>query len=186
MSLIEPLLLGLVLSADSFSASIAMGLKPHKLSDAFKFASLSGSAELIAVFAGAMAGEKMVAQFGSSDHWIAFVLLVAVAVHMLYEGFIEWKSKKTNSQPAKFHGFFKLAIVSIATSLDALAVGVGLGVSNKPLWPYLISTGGWAFVSTLVGMGIANKIPQRLSALFNVIGAMILLIIAVQIITDRL
>ncbi|KTC83054.1 manganese efflux pump MntP family protein [Legionella cincinnatiensis] len=180
MSFFEPIILGLVLSADSFSAAIAMGLKPHTLRDSFKFAFLSGGAEFIATFIGAITGEKVISQFSSIDHWIAFLLLLAVSIHMLYEGFVEWKNRNSTIQGVKFHGLIKLLSVAIATSLDALAVGVSLGVSNKPLWPYLISIGGWAFASTIMGMGIAKKIPQRLSAVFNIIGACILLILAVE------
>ncbi|RUQ84460.1 manganese efflux pump MntP [Legionella septentrionalis] len=180
MSIVEPILLGLVLSADSFSAAIAMGLKPHKTRDAFKFAALSGGAELIATFVGAITGGKIISQFSSIDHWIAFLLLLMVSLHMVYEGFIEWKNRHSDIPTIKFHGFIKLLIVAVATSLDALAVGVSLGISNKPLWPYLISIGGWAFASTIVGMRIANKIPKRLSAIFNLIGACIIFILAVE------
>lgn len=182
MNIFEPIILGLVLSADSFSAAVAMGLKPHKLSDAFKFASLSGGAELIATLIGAVMGEKIISQFGGIDHWIAFLLLSAVAMHMLYEGFIEWKNRHRKLQIVKFHSLIKLLIVSFATSLDALAVGVSLGVSNKPLWPYLISIGAWAFTSTIVGMGIANKIPKRFSVVFNLIGASVLFILAIEMV----
>src|SRR4051794_38946955 len=98
MNIFEPIILGLALSADSFSAAIVMGLKPHQLRDSLKFASLSGGAELIATFIGAVAGEKIISQFSSIDHWIAFLLLLAVAIHMLYENFIEWRNR---NQPIK-------------------------------------------------------------------------------------
>ncbi len=179
MSIFEPIVLGLVLSADSFSAALAMGLKPHRFSDAFKFASLSGGAELIATFIGAWAGEKIISQFSSIAPWIAFLLLFAVAMHMLYEGFIEWKNRNRSIDVAKFHGFIKLLIVAVATSLDALAIGVSIGVSNKPLYLYLISIGGCAFATTIIGMGIAKRIPKRLSVIFNVIGAFILFVLAI-------
>lgn len=102
---------------------------------------------------------------------------------MLYEGFIEWKDRdKGNPAAVKFHGFFKLLIVAFATSLDALAVGVSLGVSNKPLAPFLVSICAWAFIMTLVGMSIAKQAPERLSAVFNIFGAVILFIIAFEVI----
>lgn len=180
MNFFEPIILGIVLSADSFSASIAMGVKPHKSSDVLKFAALSGGAELIATFAGALAGEKVISQFGQYDHWIAFFLLFAVSIHMLYEGFTEWKQRHHVSQDVTFHGFIKLICVSIATSMDALAVGVSLGISDKPLWPYLVSIGAWAFILTIVGMGIAKRLPKRLAPVFNIVGATIILIIALE------
>ncbi|KTD06534.1 putative manganese efflux pump MntP [Legionella gratiana] len=181
MSIIEPILLGIVLSADSFSAAIAMGLRPHRFGDSLKFAFASGGAELIATLIGAVAGEAIISQFSSIAHWIAFSLLFIVAIHMLYEGFKDWRNSNNSVQSVEFHRFTKLIIVAIATSLDALAIGVSLGVSNKPLVPYLVSIGGWAFFSTIVGMGIARKIPEHLSVIFNVIGALILGVLAVNV-----
>ncbi|QEY52026.1 manganese efflux pump MntP [Legionella longbeachae] len=181
MGIIEPILLGIVLSADSFSAAIAMGVRPHRFSDSLKFAFASAGAELIAAVIGAVAGEAIISQFSSITKWIAFSLLFIVAIHMLYEALKNWKNRNDSIQLIEFHRFGKLLIVAIATSLDALAVGVSLGVSNKPLFPYLVSIGGWALLSTLVGMGIAKKIPEYLSTIFNVIGALILCILAVNI-----
>lgn len=179
MNIIEPILLGLVLSADSFSAAIAMGLKAHRFNDALKFAALSGGAELIATLLGALMGHKIVSQFGAIDHWIAFLLLMAVALHMLYEGVMEWKNQDMHSQ-MNFHGFFKLFIVAFATSLDALAIGVSLAMSDKVLWPYLISIGSFAFILTILGMAIAKQLPKRFAALFNVIAACVLIMLAIQ------
>ncbi|KTD56247.1 putative manganese efflux pump MntP [Legionella sainthelensi] len=181
MSIIEPILLGMVLSADSFSAAIAMGLRPHRFSDSLKFAFASGGAELFATLTGAVAGEAIISQFTSMTRWIAFSLLFCVAIHMFYEGFRTWRNSNDSAQVIEFHSFNKLLIVAIATSLDALAVGVSLGVSNKPLFPYLVAIGGWALFSTIVGMGIAKKIPEHLLVIFNIIGALILSILAVSI-----
>ncbi|STX51033.1 Domain of uncharacterised function DUF [Legionella busanensis] len=180
MNLLEPLIWGMVLSADSFSAAVALGFRPHKFSDSLKFAISSGSAEVVAVIIGAMAGKKILAQFSSVSHWIAFLLLFGVAAHMFYEGIKELKSGKAEYN-LKFHSFIKILIVSIATSIDALAVGVSLAISNKSLLLYLISIGGWAFISTIVGMAIAKQVPKSLSATFNIIGACILFALAFKL-----
>lgn len=178
MNILEPIILGLVLCADSFSAAVAMGFRAHKFKDSLKFAFSSGGAETIVTFAGAFAGEKVISQFGFIDHWIAFLLLFSVSAHMFYEGVLELKNKGSHITEVKFHGLVKILIVSFATSIDALAVGVSLGVSGKPLLPYLISIGGFAFMSTIVGMAIARKVPKHLSAIFNMLGALILFILA--------
>ena len=180
MNFFEPIILGMVLSADSFSVSIAMGLKPHKFNDSFKFALMSGVAQLIATLTGAIAGETIISQLGQFDRWIAFFLLFAVFVHMLHEGFVEWKQRHHAIQSIKFHGFTKLFMIAMATSLDALAVGVSLGVSDKSLWPYLMSIGAWTFLSIIIGMGIAKRIPKYFLGGFNIVGATIILIIALE------
>src|SRR5690606_6838326 len=124
-NLLEVLIVGLVLCADSFSAALAMGTRPHKFTDTLKFAFSSGGAEALVSFVGALAGAKVIAEFDSIDHWISFVLLIAVAVHMAQEGIQELKNRHNENQETKpFHSYLKVLIVSFATSLDALAVGV--------------------------------------------------------------
>ncbi|MCF6766689.1 manganese efflux pump [Thiotrichales bacterium 19S3-7] len=178
MNIFEPILLGIVLSADSFSAAIAMGFRKHTFKDTLKFAIASGGTEAIATLIGAITGEKIISQFSSIDHWIAFSLLFCVALHMLYEGIIDLKNRNHLSEHIKFHGFFKVFIVSLATSIDALAIGVSLGISNKILTPYIFFIGMFAFLSTIIGMTIAKKVPKRFSSSFNIIGALIILFIA--------
>ncbi len=153
----EIIIIGLVLSADSFSAAIAMGARPHKFSDTLKFAFSSGGAEGLVTFLGAIAGARIIAQFDSIDHWVSFILLGAVAIHMAYEGIQEIRSKEVHDlAPKEFHHIMKVIIVSFATSLDAFAVGVSLGVTGKPLLPYVISIGLCALVSTIIVMSIAK------------------------------
>lgn len=83
--IIEALLVGLVLSIDSFSAALAMGHRPFTSKDAIKFALSSGIAEGLVALFGALAGAHIIAKFAAVDHWIAFGLLMAVALHMGYE-----------------------------------------------------------------------------------------------------
>ena len=90
----EVLLVGLILSADSFSAAVAMGLRPFSRKDALKFAASSGAAEALVALIGAMAGTHVIAKFSAIDHWIAFILLGLVALHMEYEGIHDLLSKK--------------------------------------------------------------------------------------------
>ena len=135
---LEIIIVGLVLCADSFSAALAMGARPHRFIDSLKFAFSSGGAEALVAYIGAIAGAKIISDFDSIDHWVAFVLLLAVALHMAYEGIQELRNRADDQvEVKKFHGILKILIVSFATSLDALAVGVSLGVSGKPLMPFI-------------------------------------------------
>jgi len=82
----EIFIIGLILSADSFSAAIAMGMRPFSRRDAIKFAIASGSAEGFVALFGGLSGTYIVSKFQAIDHWIAFALLGAVAINMAYEG----------------------------------------------------------------------------------------------------
>lgn len=172
--------MGLALSADSFSAALAMGLKPHRPKDSLKFAVSSGSAEGLVALLGALAGANLIARIASFDHWIAFGLLAAVAAHMFKEGVDELKNGHEESSSQGFHSFKKILLVSFATSLDALGVGVGLGVAGRELPPYIVSIALWAFVATLTGMFLAKRLPRALGPFFNFFGAGILFVLAFQ------
>lgn len=186
-NIIEILIVGLVLCADSFSAALAMGSRPHKLSDTLKFALSSGGAEALVSFFGAIAGARIIAEFDSVDHWVSFFLLCAVALHMAYEGYLDLVSKNDQTDtPKKFHSFWKILIVSFATSLDAFAVGVSLGVTDKALTPYIASIGLWAFFSTIIGMSIAKVASKKIGPLFSLIGSVVLLTLAFKFLFEGL
>jgi len=181
MSLIyEVFIIGLILSADSFSAAVAMGMRPFSKKDAFKFATLSGGAEGFVTLIGAMAGAHLISKFKSIDHWIAFSLLMAVALHMAYEGFRDLMSKEIKEEKLEFHSFVKIIIVSFATSLDAFGVGIGLGLSDKPIGYYIISIGVCAFLSTIAGLYLAKNLSKKFGPIITLLGAIILGIMAFQ------
>lgn len=180
MSLYEIVAVGLVLSADSFSAAVAMGLRPFSRKDAFKFAISSGGAEALVTLAGAMAGLHLITKIKSFDHWIAFGLLMAVALHMAYEGFCDLFSKEIKAEKLDFHSFTKVLIVSFATSLDAFGVGIGFGVAHKPIFPYIVSIGIFAFIATIAGLYLAKKLSKKFGPVVSLIGSIILGIMAFQ------
>lgn len=178
--LLEVIVVGLVLSADSFSAAVAMGHRPFSKKDAYRFALSSGGAEALVSLIGAMAGAQVIKRFEAIDHWIAFGLLAAIALHMAYEGVIDFFKNEVQEEKLEFHSFTKVLVVSFATSLDAFGVGIGLGISNKPLFPYIISIGFWAFTTTIIGLYLAKKLSKRFGPIMNLFGAFVLGLIAFQ------
>lgn len=178
--IIEVLIIGLILSADSFSAAVAMGTRPFSEKDALRFAGASGGAEALSTLIGALAGSTIISRFSSIDHWIAFFLLGGVAVHMAWEGVMDLRNKEKKEEAVDFHSFTKILIVSFATSLDAFSVGISLGVAHKPILPFVISIGVWAFVTTLAGLHLAKKLSKKFGPIMNLIGSIVLGILAYQ------
>lgn len=176
----EIIIVGLILSVDSFSVAIAMGLRPFSKKDAIKFAISSGGAEALVALVGAMSGLHLISRIKLFDHWIAFTLLAAVALHMAYEGFCDLLSKEIKPQKLDFHSFSKILIVSFATSIDAFGVGIGLGVAKKPILPYIFSIGFWAFISTIAGLYLARKFSKKSAPIVTIFGSLILAIMAFQ------
>lgn len=181
MSLVfEIIIVGLILSADSFTAAVTLGLRPFSKSDAFKFASASGMAEAIFSLFGAVAGAQIISQFSAIDHWIAFILLGGVAAHMAYEGVKSLIRSEVKEKTLHFHSFTKVLIVSFATSLDAFGVGIGLGIADKPILPFIVSIGFWAFSSTIVGLYLAKKLSKKFGPIIHLVGSVVLGAMAFQ------
>ncbi len=179
----EVITLGLILSADSFSAAIAMGSRPFSRKEAARFALLSGGAEGLVALIGAMAGLHLIARIKAFDHWIAFILLLAVAIHMIYEALHDLISKKEKPAQTNFHSFTKIIIVSFATSLDAFGVGISLGIINQPILPYIISIALFAFIATLAGLYLAKSFFKNFGCYFSIAGAIILVIMAFKMLS---
>ncbi len=179
---LETITIGLVLSADSFSAAIAMGLRPYTRQDALKFAFSSGGAEALVALIGVLSGTYIISRFSAIDHWIAFTLLGIIALHMFYEG-IQHLRHPPESETLEFHSFTKILIVSLATSLDAFGVGISLGIAHKPIIPFIASIGIWAFVSTLAGLYLARKLSSKFGPIMNFIGASVLALMAFQMLS---
>jgi putative Mn2+ efflux pump MntP len=175
---------GLILSADSFSAALAMGNRPFTKSLALKFALISGGSEAVVAFLGSISGSFVIKYFSSIDHWIAFILLGLVAVHMFYEGlkelFFETQESEENKKKTEksSHSLFKIVLVSLATSMDAFAVGMGLGVAQKPMPLFVFFIGLWAFSTTLLGLYLAKKLSHHFGSYMNLIGGIILSVMA--------
>jgi putative Mn2+ efflux pump MntP len=180
-SIFEIILIGLVLSADSFSAAVAMGHRPFTEKDAYRFAIASGGAEALMALIGAMAGSIVISKFSAIDHWVGFILLGGVAIHMGHEGIVDLMCKTIKEEKLDFHSFKRVLLVSFATSLDAFGVGIGLGISKKPILPYITSIAFWAFVTTILGLHLAKRLSQRFGPIMSIVGSIVLAVMAFQI-----
>ena len=180
LDLLEILFLGLVLSADSFSAAVAMGSRRFTTIDLLKFASASAGAEALSTLVGFYAGSKIIAAISEYDHWIAFSLLLGVALHMGYEGIQGLRGQAEHEEKEKFHRFAKILVVSFATSMDAFGVGIGLGIANKGIWPFVASIGFWAFFATVIGLHLGNTFSKKMGPVFMLIAAAVLGYLAIE------
>ena len=176
----ESLIIGLVLSADSFSAAMAMGNRPFTKKDVLKFACSSGGAEAGVALIGSIAGAEIISKFAAIDHWIAFTLLMGIALHMAYEGISHLRGKVEVEEKETFHSFAKILIVSFATSLDAFGVGISLGIAHKPMVPFIVSIGAWAFITTVAGLYLSRRLSKKFGSYMSLFGALVLAVMAFQ------
>ena len=177
------LLIALSLAMDSFSVSITRGFtntKTKMLTEAVKTGFFFGSFQAIMPVLGWIVGLKIVDLISGFDHWIAFGLLVFIGLRMSYETL-----KKESNQIVSSPSFKVLIILSIATSIDALAVGLSLSFLRTSIITPAIIIGLITFILSFLGVYLGKKFGSYFERI-GVLGGIILIIIALRILLEHL
>jgi putative Mn2+ efflux pump MntP len=184
MSLLEVLLIAFGLASDAFAVSISAGstgvtTEPRAmLRLSFHF----GLFQFLMPIIGWLAGLRIERYIHSFDHWIAFGLLLWVAVHMIRSA-PGGNESAVRQDPSRG---MMLVILSVATSLDALAIGLSLALLRVSIWyPAVvigIVTGVVSFIGILLGRQFSRKVGRQAA----VAGAILLVLIAFRILLTHL
>ncbi|WP_346856362.1 manganese efflux pump MntP family protein [uncultured Draconibacterium sp.] len=182
--LITYILIGIGLSFDSFAVSVSCGLMKREI----KFSQAAVVAGSLAFFQalfpvlGWFIGEAVKDLISSLDHWIALGLLSFIGIKMIVEGTKE-NGSLTNFNPFKLSMLIGL---SIATSIDALVVGLSFGFLDMPiLFPVLV-IGFVTFVASMLGMLFGKNISAKRSHQSLILGGIILISIGLKILVEHL
>jgi putative Mn2+ efflux pump MntP len=120
------LLLALAMSTDAFAAAIGKGAAMQKPAAGFAHRLLFGVIEAITPLIGWFAGSVATKWVSQWDHWIAFVLLLVLGARMIHEGLSDDDEEEDAGTAPQKQSVVMLALTAVATSIDAMAVGVGL------------------------------------------------------------
>ena len=126
------------------------------------------------------AGATLEPYIASFDHWIAFILLMVVGVRMLIPG----DSSRAMQLDDPSRGLMLLTL-AIATSIDALAVGLSLAMLNVNVWLPSIAIGVVAAGMSLVGIFLGSRLQVRLGRKAEILGGLILIFIAIRIVVEH-
>jgi putative Mn2+ efflux pump MntP len=176
-------LIALGLAMDSFSVSITRGFtntKIRMLNEALKTGFFFGLFQAIMPVIGWITGQSIISLISGFDHWIAFGLLAFIGTRMIYESLTK-ESKKVVNSPS----FKVLIMLSIATSIDALAVGLSLSFLQTSIIMPAIIIGIITFSLSFLGVYIGKKFGDYFEKI-GVIGGIILIIIGLRIIIEHL
>ena len=178
------LLIGIGLSFDSFAVSVSCGLMKQEIK--FKQAVLvAGSLAFFQAFfpiIGWFLGTKINNLIASVDHWIAFGLLTLIGVKMIIEGV------KPEGILKKFNPFNLRVLIglSVATSIDALVVGLSFGFLDVPILFPVIVIGGVTFIVSMLGMLFGKNVPAKRSHQSIILGGIILTAMGAKIMVEHL
>ena len=190
MGAVELIILAVGLSMDAFAVAICKGLSMKKVS--FKemaivglwFGGFQALMPLIGYFLGE-AFEKYIEQI---DHWVAFVLLVLIGALMIKESFEKEEKKEEDKEDSSSPLAFKTMLtMAIATSIDALAVGISFGIlPDVNITVAVSSIGIITFILSSVGVKIGNVFGAKYKSKAEFAGGLILVLLGIKILLEHL
>ena len=191
MSLFSIFMTGIGLSMDAFAVALAKGitLKKDEFKNSIKVALFFGGFQALMPFIGWWAGRYFESYIKSFDHWIAFILLSIIGGKMLIEAIKELKyGSEENHVEYEKNEFSskKLTILAIATSIDALAVGVSFAFLSVSIIPSITIIGITTFVLSFFAVFLGKKLGEYMQSYAEIIGGVILIFIGIKILCEHL
>ena len=183
MTFVELFLIAVGLSMDAFSVSICKGLTTKKFSWRMAlvcglwFGFFQALMPIIGYFLGAQFQEMIEAY----DHWIAFGLLFLIGANMIREAVWGKEEEQDGSL-----GFKTMLLLAIATSIDALAVGVSFACIQVKIWSSVIIIGITTFLFSVLGVKIGNVFGSKYEKSASIVGGIILILIGLKILLEHL
>ena len=184
MTFVELLLIAVGVSMDAFSVSVCKGLTTRRFSMrmALVCGLWFGTFQALMPVIGYLLGLQFACFIESVDHWIAFGLLFLIGANMIREAV----AGKENSKQTNALDFKTMLLLAIATSIDALAVGVSFACIEVELWASVAIIGLTTFVFSVLGVKIGNVFGTKFKKNAEVFGGIILILIGLKILLEHL
>lgn len=184
MQLGELIMLAIGLAMDAFAVSVCKGLACGKVQA--KHLGLCGlwfgGFQALMPFIGYLLGAAFITYISAFDHWIAFVLLVVIGISMIREAF-----DKDGEQADASFAIRTMLLMAVATSIDALAVGITFGVLPEVNLPLALSLiGGITFLLSAVGVKIGSIFGARYRFAAELLGGILLIFLGAKILLEHL
>ncbi len=185
MSILEIFFIGVGLSMDAFAVALCKGLNMKKINyyHTVIIALFFGGFQALMPLAGWLLGKQFEDYITSVDHWIAFVLLVYIGGKMIYESI---KGEEEESGTGERLDYKELLIMAVATSIDALAVGITLAFFKVSILQSITVIGITTFVLSIIGVTIGNRFGMKFKKKAEISGGIILILIGTKILLEHL
>lgn len=187
---LEVFLLGVSLSLDAMTAAISVGVcsgSRLRRFEGFRLAALFGFFQALMPFSGYYLGRGLAHIIKPYDHWIAFFLLAAIGLNMMWDGWQELKAPKEEACQNIGPGLGRVLLLSLATSIDAFAAGISLSVSpNVRILPSVLLIGLTTFCFSLAGVFAGGRLGRRFQTGTAFAGGLILILIGAKILAEHL
>ncbi|MBU1023426.1 manganese efflux pump MntP family protein, partial [bacterium] len=168
------LLLAVGLAMDSFAVAVASGisLKNVKPRQIFRLSFHFGLFHIMMPVIGWLAGRELSNMISRWDHWVAFGLLFFIGAKAIYSTTVKKDDDPLTFDPTKG---FNLIMLSVATSLDALAVGLSFAILDVSIWYPVVVIGIVIALITTLGLMIGSSLGPKVSKRMEILGGLILI-----------
>lgn len=183
MTVFEIFLIGIGLSMDAFAVSICKGLSVGKVNGRHMLTAglWFGGFQALMPLIGYLLGSTFEQYVTSIDHWIAFILLSVIGTNMIKESF----GKDGERQNSSF-SFMSMLMVAVATSIDALAVGITFAFLQVNIWFAIAIIGCTTFVISAAGIKIGSVFGAKYKAKAEFFGGAVLICLGIKILVEHL
>ena len=179
MNFIELLLISLSMAMDAFA--VCLGAGAHEQISGprptFRLAFHFGFFQFLMPVLGWFAGATIERYISAYDHWIAFGLLAFVGGRMVWSGF----HPEEDSQKSDPSRGWTLVLLSIAVSIDALAIGLSLGVIGVTIWTPAVVIGIVTGLVSWLGLHVGNKLGEKFGKRMEIVGGIVLILLGLRI-----
>lgn len=187
MSFLELLLLAVGLSMDAFAVSVCKGLSVKKagIKESVICGGWFGGFQALMPFIGFFLGTLFAEAIEAVDHWVAFGLLAIIGINMLKEAFAK-EEECCNEKGADF-SVKTMFVMAVATSIDALAVGISLAMAGDVnIFAAVLLIGVTTFLLSGLGVKIGNLFGNRFEKKAQIAGGVILILLGIKILLEHM
>jgi len=183
MTLLSLFIIAVGLSMDAFAVSICKGLAMEKITvkKALIVGAWFGGFQALMPSLGYLLGSRFESYITAIDHWIAFVLLCIIGANMVREAFSKEEERESDSLDVK-----TMFLLALATSIDALAVGVTFAFLQVNIVPAVLFIGCITFTLSAIGVKVGNVFGLRYKSKAELAGGIILILMGIKILLEHL
>lgn len=185
---IELFLLGIGLAMDAFAVSVCKGLGMRKLNkkQTLIIGLYFGGFQALMPLIGWLLGSQFQKYITRIDHWIAFILLGFIGGKMMIEAIREWNEEETVDVIDAPLDHKNMLVLAVATSIDALAVGITFAFLNTPIIEAITVIGITTMIISIIGVVVGNFFGSRYKSKAEFIGGLILVLLGLKILLEHL
>lgn len=187
MGVIDLFLIGVGLSMDAFAVAICKGLGMRRINyrHTLVIALFFGGFQALMPLVGYFLGSQFAEYVSPVDHWIAFALLAFIGGKMLWDAFHGDDEEEAAAAEDKLD-LKELLMLAVATSIDALAVGITFAFLEVNIWAAVGIIGVTTFALSLFGVAVGNRFGARYERTSTVVGGVVLILIGFKILAEHI